>query len=80
MQARLRLVEHQQREIRKRLVSSTRRPSRYFALSAKRQLLVLARSDIADLQASANDNSAFWERTRADISSPNCSLTQSGCR
>ena len=34
MQARLRLVEHQQREIRKRLVSSTRRPSRYFAPSA----------------------------------------------
>jgi len=38
------------------------------SLSAKRQLLVLARSDIADRQALANDDSAFWERTRADIS------------
>jgi prolyl 4-hydroxylase len=38
------------------------------SVSAKRQLLILARSDIADGQASANDDSAFWERTRADIS------------
>ncbi len=40
------------------------------SLTAKRQLLILARRDSADLQASADDDSAFWAQTRAGISIP----------